>query len=195
MKGVKIAVIVGTTRPGNMTRTVANIAVAEIERNGATVSIVDAATVTLPLPGSPGDETTENMKATIESADGILFSTPEYHGTFSAAAKLVIENLGFPSSLKGKPMALLGVAAGRIGAVKSIEHLRGVCSHVGAMVLPGPTSVANVDKAFDEAGNCIDAEVEKQVKGLANSLLDYLRLNVCPRIALEDLTRRNQEPG
>ncbi len=31
--------------------------------------------------------------------------------------KLVIENLGHPSVLSGKPVALLGVASGAIGAV------------------------------------------------------------------------------
>ena len=36
--------------------------------------------------------------------------------------KLVIENLGFPSVLAGKPVALLGMAAGAIGAIKSLEH-------------------------------------------------------------------------
>ena len=48
----------------------------------------------------------------------------------------MIENMGFPSVLAGKPVSLLGVAAGRIGAIKSLESLRGVCSHIGAIVLP-----------------------------------------------------------
>ena len=74
----------------------------------------------------------------------VILATPEYHGSFAAMMKLVIENLGFPSTLAGKPVALLGVAAGRIGAIKSLEQLRSVCSHVGAIVLPGPVSVANV---------------------------------------------------
>lgn len=39
--------------------------------------------------------------------------------------KLVIENLGFPSPLAAKPVALLGVAAGQIGAIKSLESLQG----------------------------------------------------------------------
>jgi FMN reductase len=47
--------------------------------------------------------------------------------------KLAIDNLGFPSMLSGKPISLLGVAAGVIGAIKSLEELRGICSHVGAV--------------------------------------------------------------
>jgi len=70
--------------------------------------------------------------------------------------KLVIENLGFPSVLAGKPVALLGVAAGTIGAIKSLEHLRGVVSHVGGHALPLPISIANVQKVFDREGHIVD---------------------------------------
>ena len=69
-------------------------------------------------------------------------ATPEYHGSLAAMMKLIIENLGFPSVLAGKPVALRGAAAGRIGALKSLEQLRGVCSHVGGIVVPGPGCLA-----------------------------------------------------
>ena len=101
----------------------------------------------------------------------------------------MIENLGFPSALSGKPVALLGVASGRIGAIKSLEQLRGVCSHVGAIVLPGPVSVAGVNRVFDEEGNCLDEGTEKQVRGVATNLMHYLHQNVCPRMALEAMVR------
>ena len=72
--------------------------------------------------------------------------------------------------LAAKPVALLGVAAGAIGAIKALEHLRSVCSHIGAIVLPGPVSVAGVTRVFDENGKCIDAGTEKRVRGIARRL-------------------------
>ena len=39
----------------------------------------------------------------------------------SACPKLIIENLGFLSVLAGKPMVILGVAAGSGGAIKSLS--------------------------------------------------------------------------
>jgi FMN reductase len=103
--------------------------------------------------------------------------------------KLVIENLGFPSALSGKPVALLGVAAGSIGAIKSLEQLRGVCAHVGAIALPLPVSIANVQKAFAPDGTCQDPAVEKLVRRVGTGLLDYIRKSVCPRVQLEQLLR------
>jgi len=88
----------------------------------------------------------DKLQQQVSDATGVIFATPEYHGSYSSVIKLVIEQLGFPSVLSGKPIALLGVAAGSIGAIKALEHLRSVCSHVGAIVLPGPVSVAAVHK-------------------------------------------------
>ena len=41
------------------------------------------------------------------ATDSVVLATPEYHGSFSSVMKLVIENLGFPSALQGKPVALM----------------------------------------------------------------------------------------
>ncbi len=102
----------------------------------------------------------------------------------------MIENLGFPSVLSGKPVALLGVAAGQIGAIKSLEQLRSICSHIGAIVLPGPVSVPNVQKVFDEEGTCLDKSVEKRIRGLSSDLMNYINNNICPGHALEAMVRQ-----
>jgi FMN reductase len=119
----------------------------------------------------------------------VVLATPEYHGSCSSVIKLVIENLGFPSALAGKPVALVGVAAGQIGAIKALEHLRSVCSHVGAIVLPGLVSVASVRAAFDESGRVTDPKVEKRLHDAARGLLDYINTSVCPRLTLEAMVR------
>jgi hypothetical protein len=78
---------------------------------------------------------------------GVVRAPPEYHGSFCAMIKLIIENLGFPSAIAGRPVALLGVAAGRIGAIKSLEHLRG-CAHTWARSSSQvPLSIAGVPAA------------------------------------------------
>ncbi|MEM8485734.1 MAG: NAD(P)H-dependent oxidoreductase, partial [Bacteroidota bacterium] len=131
------------------------------------------------------------IQAAIEGAHAVILATPEYHGSYSSVMKLVIENMGFPSRLSRKPVALLGVAAGRIGAIKALEHLRSVASHVGAIVLPGPVSIANVQAVFDESGTLNDAGVEKLIRKLVTGLIDYLRDTTCPEEAFEAFTRAN----
>lgn len=189
-EAIRIAAVVGTVRPGNYTSKALKLVVAEIAGRGVAVDLIDPAELTLPYPGHPdttGDAA--RMGDTLRRATGVVLSTPEYHGGFSSVIKLVIENMGFPSGLAGKPVALLGVAAGQIGAIKSLESLQGICSHVGAIVLPGSVSVAGVQKVFDEDGNCTDPRIEKRLRGLGGNLLDYIRDSICPRFALEAMVR------
>ncbi len=189
--GIRIAVVIGTVRPGNYTGMAANLVAAELGRHdGVRVDVIDPAELTLPFPGhedTTGDA--QRMGDILRGATGVILSTPEYHGGFSSVIKLVIENMGFPSGLAGKPVALLGVAAGQIGAIKSLESLQGICSHVGAVVLPGSVSVAGVQRVFDDDGTCTDPAVEKRIRGLATNLLDYIHDNICPRRTLEAMVR------
>jgi chromate reductase, NAD(P)H dehydrogenase (quinone) len=182
--------IVGTVRPGNFTSKALALVADEVQSTPrCSCEIIDAATLDLPFPGRGSTDDAERLREAVSGATGVILATPEYHGSFSSVTKLVIENLGFPSVLAGKPVGLLGVAAGRIGAIKSLESLRGVCSHVGAIVLPGPISVANVQSVFDDDGSCTDPHVEKALRSLGTAMTHYVEQNVCPRMALEAMVR------
>ncbi len=189
--GIRIVVINGSMRPGNYTNMASALVVDELRKQQSiTVSVINPAEWKLPFPGTnPDSPATKALQAEVTGATGVILATPEYHGSFSSVMKLVIENLGFPSVLAGKPVGLLGVAAGSIGAIKSLEQLRGVCSHIGAIVLPLPISVANVQKVFDREGRCLDPAVEKLVRSVGTNLLAYIHNNVCPRVTLERLLR------
>lgn len=188
---LRILIIQGSVRPGNYTAKAAALVADELGKDPeVAVETIDPSVLDLPLPGTdPSSAVARELQEKVKAASGIVLATPEYHGSFSSVMKLVIENLGFPSALRGKPVALLGVAAGTIGAIKSLEQLRGVCAHVGAFALPLPVSVANVQKVFDGEGRPTDPTVEKRVRGVATTLLDYLRDNVCPRVQLEQILR------
>ncbi len=188
--GIRIVVIQGSARPGNFTAKATALVLDELRKEQVAFELINPVELDLPLPGMDhGSNGPKTLQKAVGEATAVILSTPEYHGSFSSLIKLVIENLGFPSPLAGKPVALLGVAAGRIGAIKSLEHLRGVCSHVGALVLPSLVSVANVQTVFDREGHCTDAAVEQQIRSVATNLLSYIRGYLCPRITLEKMVR------
>ncbi len=190
-KGIHVVVITGSVRPGNYTRMAANIVVDELKKQpNVSVELIDPAKLSLPFPGTDADSPDSRiLKDKVASATGVILATPEYHGSFSSVMKLVIENLGFPSVLAGKPIGLLGVAAGSIGAIKSLEQLRSVVSHIGAIALPLPISIANVQKVFDADGHILDPACDRMIRSVATNLLAYIRQNLCPRLALERLLR------
>ncbi len=195
---IRIVAVPGSVRPGNYTGKALALVMDELATlDHVATQRLDPAELDLPVPGrQPLDqEALSKFRESIRAASGVILATPEYHGSFSSVMKLVIENLGFPSVLSGKPVALLGVAAGQIGAIKATEQLRSVCSHIGALVLPGTVSVANVQQVFDEQGHCLDPRIEKRIRSVASNLIDYIHGSICPRIALEQMVREREVMG
>jgi len=186
--------ISGTSRPDNYTAHALAIVVKAMRDEGADVRVFDAREMTLPFPGQEATADSAALLEVVSESQGVVIATPEYHGSYAAMTKLIIENLGFPSVLKGRPVALVGVAAGRIGAIKSIEQLRATCAHTGAVVMPGAVSVAGVRSVFEADGTCTDPAIDEALAGLGSSLLEYVKDFVCPRHALEAMVREGGAP-
>ena len=187
---IKIVAILGSVNPKSYTTKALSLVEDQLKgMSDVQLDVIDPSEMNLTLPGEAPSSAAKDMQEIVEQATGVIVTTPEYHGSYSSTIKLVIDNLGYPSMLAGKPIGLLGVAAGQIGAVKALEHLRSVCSHVGGIVLPGPVSVASVMNVFDEEGNCIDESTEKRIRALADNLVTYIKKHICPGKALEDLVR------
>jgi NAD(P)H-dependent FMN reductase len=147
--------VIGSVREGNYTSHAVHLVADEFATSFPAVAfdIIDPAQLQLFAPGSEQQRDAQQVRDVLNAATAVVLATPEYHGSYSSVIKLVIENLGFPSGLSGKPVAMLGVAAGRIGAIKALEHLSSVVTHVGGHVLPGFVSVAGVQEVFDERGH------------------------------------------
>lgn len=193
---IRIVTICGSVRPGNYTAKALQLALDEFSRiPDVEVLPVYLESLDLPLPGLPAKNPAaiEQFQKSVGDATGVLLASPEYHGGISSPMKLAIDNLGFPSMLADKPVSLLGVAAGVIGAIKSTEQLRAICAHVGAIPLPMAVSVAKVQQLFDEEGNCLDPEMEKYIRRSARNLIDYIRDAICHKVSLEEVLRG--EPG
>jgi len=190
-----IVCISGTNRPDNYTARALAIVVDALRQSQADPVVFDARTLSLAFPGHPDTGDGERLCTAVAAAPGVILATPEYHGSFCAMSKLILENLGFPSVLAGKPVALVGVAAGRIGAIKALEHLKSVCVHIGALVVPGAAvSVAGVHQMFDAQGRCTHADVEALLRGVAPALLTFLKDYICPKHILEEMVRSGAQP-
>jgi NAD(P)H-dependent FMN reductase len=190
----KITIISGTSRPDNYTVKAAKIVEKKLKERNIEIDLIDARELELNFPGHPETKDAKRMQESIKAADAVILATPEYHGSFSAMLKLILENMGFPSPIQKKPVALLGVAAGRIGAIKSLEQLRSVCAHMGAIVLPLGVSIAGVQAMFDENDNCTDANTEILLEELGDSLIKFMEEYIEPRQVLEAMVRSESLP-
>ncbi|MEN8194511.1 MAG: NAD(P)H-dependent oxidoreductase [Bacteroidota bacterium] len=190
----RIAVIIGSKRKNSKTRIAAQLTISELKKHHEIgVDIVDPIELSLPFPGEQSiSKDPQKIQKIVGEASGIIIATPEYHGTYSAVLKLIIENLGYPSKISGKPIGLIGVASGEIGAIKSIESLRGVLAHVGGIILPGSASIPKIEEQFNGKGECINPKIEKRIRSVSKNLIGFIRERNCPDVALEEIVREDK---
>jgi NAD(P)H-dependent FMN reductase len=117
-----IVCIAGTNRPENYTVRALGIVVDAFRQSRVDPVVFDARTLSLAFPGHPDPGDGERLRTAIAAAPGVILATPEYHGSFCAMTKLIIENLGFPSVLAGKPVALVGVAPAVLGPSSPLNN-------------------------------------------------------------------------
>jgi NAD(P)H-dependent FMN reductase len=171
---IKVAVVVGSTRPGRKA-----LAVAEWvygigkKRSDVELEIVDIATFNLPLldeaaPPSMGKYTQPHTKAwaaKVAEFDGYVFVTPEYNHGPSAALKNALDFVY--AEWNNKAAGFVGY--GSAGGARAVEQLRLVMGElqiadVRAQVMlslatdfekyttftPAERHVAGVEKVFDQ---------------------------------------------
>lgn len=174
---IHLVAVSGSVRRDGNTRRFLDLLIGLLEAHpGVTVDCIDPGEFALAFPGQEEAGALEKLLVQrVGRADGILLSTPEYHGSYSSVLKVLIDNMGYPSAMAGKPVALLGIATGRLGAVKALEHLRSVCSHIGAIVLPYPVSVAEAHNKLSDDGRCTDGDLQSLMENCAAQLVAYTR--------------------
>ncbi|KWX01249.1 NADPH-dependent FMN reductase [Carbonactinospora thermoautotrophica] len=131
---IRIAIIIGSTRPGRRAVAVARWVKEAAGRHpavkagDATVEVVDLAEYGLPLldeavPAAFGQYSNEHTKRwaqTIDSFDGFVFVTPEYNRSMPAALKNAIDFLYAEWRNKAAGFVSYGVH----GGTRAVEHLR-----------------------------------------------------------------------
>jgi NAD(P)H-dependent FMN reductase len=132
---LRIAVIIGSTRPQRVGESVARW-VYEIaqKRSDAMFELVDIKEFNLPLldepvPPSRGQYSqphTRSWAAKIESFDGFVFVTPEYNHSISGALKNALDFLY--REWNNKAAGLVGY--GSAGGVRAVEQLRLILSEL-----------------------------------------------------------------
>jgi chromate reductase, NAD(P)H dehydrogenase (quinone) len=149
---VRVAVLLGSARPQANTAKAMSLMIESLEGCGdVSVRVVDPRLMELPVPGPVAhaaavEAVSHALQTELRATDGVIMITPEYDGTISAVMKLLLEYLGYPSALAGKPVLIVGVAGGRIGASRAVEHLRSIATHIGCYVLPGSVSVGSANR-------------------------------------------------
>ena len=93
-------------------------------------------------------------------ANKFYFVVPEYNGGFPGVLKLFLDAMSIrkykESFQGGKKAALLGVAAGRAGNLRGLEHLTGILNYLQVNVMPNRQPISTIEKILDTNSNIQD---------------------------------------
>lgn len=104
-------------------------------------------------------------------ANKFFFVISEYNGSFPGGLKLFIDACSvraYKKTFKNKKAAMTGVATGRAGNLRGMDHLTAVLNHVGTIVMPSQIPISRISDLISNEKEVVDsvtlAVMEKQVK-------------------------------
>ena len=177
---MQITVISGTNREGSQTLVVSNY----IQSCFAAQEGVDAGLLDLrDLPSellSPGAyaEKPAGFAPLVEqvlSSDGLVLVVPEYNGSYPGALKLFIDMLPFPQAFDKRPVAFVGIAAGRWGGLRPVEQLQQVFGYRNACQFPERVFLPSIGQSITAEGAPTDPFVEGLLASQVTGFVDFVR--------------------
>ncbi|MCI5084179.1 MAG: NAD(P)H-dependent oxidoreductase [Saprospiraceae bacterium] len=118
--------------------------------------------------GKQGKIITEIQDAYILPAEKFVFVIPEYNGGVPGSLKLFIDAISvrkYKENFKNKKAALIGVATGRAGNLRGLDHMADVLNHMGTVVFPNKQPISKIgDLTDDEMGVTDEATINLMEK-------------------------------
>ena len=180
-KGINVLAICGSLRAGSYNRAALRTAI-ELRPPGMTIETADISTFPLynedvRAQGFPPP--VETLRRQIAAADALLFVTPEYNYSMSGVLKNAIDWASRPPDqpFAGKPVAIMGAAAGMAGSGRAQYDLRRSCVFLDMHPLNKPeVLIGQAQTKFDADGRLTDEVGRGLIRDLLVALEQWTRL-------------------
>jgi chromate reductase len=180
MSTIKVAVLVGSLRKASINLRLAKAVerLAPKELTFEHVRLDD-----LPLYSQDFDAdypaVARHLKQQIESANALLFVTPEYNRSIPGVLKNAIDLASRPwgtNSFAGKPGAVIGASIGACGSALAQQHLRNVLAYLDVATLGQPeVFVQFKDDLIDADGNIGNEGTQKFLQAFVDRYVAWVK--------------------
>ena len=174
-----LTIISGTNRTGSNTRKVVQNALDLAKSRDIETNLIDLSDLSNDFIHNQqynGDNLPDWLKSLQEKslipAHHFLIIAPEYNGSIPGYLKLFIDAISvhrLKECFVGKSAALVGVATGRAGNLRGLDHLSSIMNHIGCHVLPGSLPISKVASVMNE-----DGQLDQGTRDVLGSLIEKL---------------------
>lgn len=171
-KKMKIVGLGGSMGKSSSSLAALKIALEGAAQAGAETELLDIRTLDLPMyaPSVAAPKAAERLAETVYEAQGLIWSSPLYHGTVSGSFKNALDWLELladrnPSYLTDKAVGLISTAGG-VQGLQAINTMEFIVRALRGWAVPLVLPVARAWQVFDEKGKAKDPKVEAQLRVL-----------------------------
>lgn len=168
-----ITIICTTNRPDSNSLKISELYEKALSANGETCQILDLRKVkTQWIQDSHFTDNVpefdEVVETFIRSVNKLVFIVPEYNGGFPGYLKFFMDACDY-GDWNGKKVAMLGLATGRGGNLRGVDHLTGILHYLGSEVYSKKVYLSQVNQLLTENGalanEMVSNEIDAQIKG------------------------------
>ncbi|OLE51765.1 MAG: NADPH-dependent oxidoreductase [Acidobacteria bacterium 13_1_20CM_3_53_8] len=199
-KEIKVVGLGGSLAAQSNSLAALKIALEGAAAAGAQTELLDVRELNLPMYAPDFGEAPESVSRlcqAVHEADGLLWSSPLYHGTISGSFKNALDWLQLlsdrePAYLTDKVVGLISTAGGTQGlqAVNTMEFVvRALRGWAVPLVIPIPQAW----RVFDKEGHTHDAKVAEQLHALGHEVTRAARQFASKVITTPDAARAEAE--
>ena len=172
----------GTTRSRSSSEAAARHALAHAHSAGARVELVSGQILTqLPIytPGvSCQDPEVTRFLALVRASDGVIISSPGYHGSISGSVKNALDYLEELRSdarpyLDGRAVGCIACGTGWQASVTTLQSLRSVVHALRGWPTPLGVAINSSGNVFRDDGCCLDVEIGRQLDTIAQQVVTF----------------------
>jgi len=117
-------------------------------------------------PPEQYNDDTAAIIASVRAADGVIFASPVYRGSFTGALKNLLDHLPI-ESLAAKPIGIVAMGATQHHFLGVDWHLRDVLAWFGALIVPTSVYLVSADFANGE----LSESAKQDLKDLADAVV------------------------
>ncbi len=165
-----ITVVAGTNRKDSMTLKIAKLYAAFIQKLEGEARI-------LSLEDRPvwkrGEEFIDMESSYLIPVRKFVFVVPEYNGSIPGILKLMFDNSDIEQSWWHKKAMLVGLADGRGGNLRGLDHLTSILHYLKMNIYYNKIPISRIRQEVDENGNLKNPVTRKAIIDQIQGFLNY----------------------
>ncbi len=174
----------GTTRPGSSSEKALRYALTLAAALGADVEFFDGASINLPMyapESAERSEAAERMVAALRRANGVIISTPCYHGSVSGLVKNALDYTEDMCKdpepyLDGRAVGLIVCGHGWQSTGVVLTAFRSIVHALRGWPTPMGVAINTLVEKFDEEGVGLQEQAVRQMGIMVGQVMEFARL-------------------